>query len=33
MEVSVARPTIIEAKPELIAVKCAETAVIVVDMQ
>jgi ureidoacrylate peracid hydrolase len=33
MEASVGRPTIIEAKPEPITVHCAETAVIVVDMQ
>ena len=33
MEVSARQPTIIEAKPEPIAVNCAETAVIVVDMQ
>jgi ureidoacrylate peracid hydrolase len=33
MEVSAGRPMIIEAKPEPITVNCAETAVIVVDMQ
>ena len=33
MEVSAGRPTIIEAKPEPLTVDCAETAVIVVDMQ
>jgi nicotinamidase-related amidase len=33
VEVSAQQPTIIEAKPEPITVNCAETAVIVVDMQ
>ena len=33
MEISAGRPTIIEAKPEAITVNCAETAVMVVDMQ
>jgi ureidoacrylate peracid hydrolase len=33
MEDSAWRPMIIEAKPEPITVNCAETAVIVVDMQ
>jgi ureidoacrylate peracid hydrolase len=33
MEESAGRPVIIEAKPEPITVNCAETAVIVVDMQ
>ena len=33
MEVSAGRQTIIEAKPEPLTVNCAETVVIVVDMQ